>query len=163
MICAAEGCDGPLRRSNRIGYCRAHRNLSPSARERRQRWALAHAEQFRAIRRNWRKANPDKDNAAQRARTKKLTPEQRREKSWRRWGIRLTYAEFERMVARQGGACALCGLVATEPKHLVVDHAHDTGRIRGLLCRYCNLNLGRWGDDEKGILRVLDYVRGTAA
>lgn len=51
----------------------------------------------------------------------------------RRYGI--DRAEYERMAREQAGLCAICG---DQPKRLVVDHSHDTGRVRALLCDLCN-------------------------
>ena len=53
------------------------------------------------------------------------------------------------------GACEICGRI----KPLDADHDHNTGVIRGFLCRNCNMTLGRFGDDVPGIERVLVYLR----
>ncbi len=56
-----------------------------------------------------------------------------------RYGIDL--CEFEAMLDRQGGGCAICRK-APDGKHLDVDHDHVTGATRGLLCRSCNITVG---------------------
>jgi hypothetical protein len=66
----------------------------------------------------------------------------------------LTEAEYQEMVAIQGGRCRLCGVATT----LVVDHDHGTGLIRGLLCSPCNLGLGFLRDNPEVILRAASYV-----
>ena len=55
----------------------------------------------------------------------------------------VTTEVYERMLASQGGGCAICG---NEPKtrRLHVDHDHATGRVRGLLCHRCNRVLATW-------------------
>lgn len=53
----------------------------------------------------------------------------------------ITLEEFEAVVKKQNGCCAICG----EKKKLVADHDHDTGRFRGALCRFCNGLLERFG------------------
>jgi len=50
----------------------------------------------------------------------------------------LTREDHERLMLDQGGRCAMCGAESV----LVVDHDHDTGVVRGLLCRTCNIGLG---------------------
>lgn len=50
----------------------------------------------------------------------------------------LEVGEFDRMLTEQGGGCAMCGQT---PRRFYVDHNHDTGRVRGLLCNYCNSGL----------------------
>ena len=57
----------------------------------------------------------------------------------------------------QGGRCAICG--EDSPKmRLAIDHDHKTGRIRGLLCRHCNLGLGAFLDDTEVMGRAIDYL-----
>ncbi|MFI7702530.1 endonuclease VII domain-containing protein [Nonomuraea sp. NPDC049480] len=59
----------------------------------------------------------------------------------RRYGI--TEDDFERMLAQQGGLCAICRAVPGT----FVDHCHRTGRVRGVLCFNCNNGLGHFGDN----------------
>jgi len=54
---------------------------------------------------------------------------------WRRYGI--TVAQYDKMLKRQKGTCALCGK-PPKTKRLAVDHDHATKRVRGLLCFLCN-------------------------
>ncbi|WP_280138712.1 endonuclease VII domain-containing protein [Trujillonella endophytica] len=65
----------------------------------------------------------------------------------RRYGI--TAADFDAMLAAQGGLCAICASAPAEH----VDHDHDTGRVRRLLCFNCNGGLGQLRDDP-GVLRA---------
>jgi hypothetical protein len=73
-----------------------------------------------------------------------------------RYGI--TAAEYERMLAEQGGVCAACRLVP--PKH--VDHDHKTGRVRGVLCSGCNQALGNIQDDVRRLRGLIDYLERGA-
>jgi hypothetical protein len=55
----------------------------------------------------------------------------------KRYGI--TEAEYDRRYADQNGRCLIC---ERQQHRLDVDHCHSTGKIRGLLCRRCNLRAG---------------------
>ena len=69
----------------------------------------------------------------------------------------ITIADYEAMLDSQGGACAVCG---SHPEHrgLCVDHDHDTGRVRGLLCDLCNRMLGQSGDNARLLRLGADYL-----
>lgn len=71
----------------------------------------------------------------------------------KKYGI--TQQQRAAMVLAQGGRCALCDEI---PKVLVVDHCHETGVIRGMLCIRCNLGLGRFGDNVEGLKRAIAYL-----
>jgi hypothetical protein len=62
--------------------------------------------------------------------------------------------EFDRRVAQQGGVCAICGKV--EPEH--VDHSHDTGEVRGILCFNCNGGLGQFRDSTDALRNAARYL-----
>lgn len=69
----------------------------------------------------------------------------------------ITRAEYEAMLEAQGGGCAICGAEMRDSTRmrLCVDHCHDTGRVRGLLCGHCNRGLGSFSDS----LEMLDKAR----
>jgi len=69
----------------------------------------------------------------------------------------ITPEEYDGLLAAQAGVCAICG-GDNGSKRLAVDHDHDTGVIRGLLCNQCNRGLGLLGDSAESIRRVLDYL-----
>lgn len=54
--------------------------------------------------------------------------------------------------------CELCGGPATK-RRLHLDHNHKTKKFRGWLCHYCNTNLGRFGDDIRGLQQAILYLR----
>jgi hypothetical protein len=80
----------------------------------------------------------------------------------RKYGI--TVQDYDRMLAAQGGGCAICGKRPDEQTRyrafLHVDHCHDTGRVRGLLCDQHNLLLGRWEHDPYLLRRAAAYLAG---
>lgn len=71
-----------------------------------------------------------------------------------RYGI--TSADVDQMVADQGGRCAICQ--RPDPTHL--DHDHDNGRVRGVLCVSCNNGLGLFRDDPKRLRMAARYLEG---
>lgn len=79
----------------------------------------------------------------------------RRAQGLRRYGISRT--DYERMLAHQAGGCAICLKTPNEP--LCVDHCHQTGQVRGLLCRRCNLGLGHFSDDLDRLARASTYLK----
>ena len=77
------------------------------------------------------------------------------------YGISL--AEYQEKAASQGFCCAICGgaenrAMYGEPPRLVVDHNHDSGRVRGLLCCACNTRLAAI-EDEQFMLLARAYLR----
>lgn len=66
--------------------------------------------------------------------------------------------EFDARYAACGGLCEICGNEPCGHGELHVDHCHDTGKVRGLLCMKCNMTLGRFGDNVEGVRRFLEYL-----
>lgn len=59
-----------------------------------------------------------------------------------RWSFGITIEDYERMFVQQNGVCAVCSSPPAAKKALAVDHCHESGLIRGLLCDPCNTALG---------------------
>lgn len=65
--------------------------------------------------------------------------------------------EYARLLKAQDYRCAICR-ISFEDSMLVVDHCHETGDVRGLLCNPCNRGLGFFRDDTDALLAAADYV-----
>ena len=75
----------------------------------------------------------------------------------RQYGI--TKKQYDEMYENQEGHCLICDLHQSELKQtLAVDHNHDTGEVRGLLCLRCNTMLGWFETYKKDILDYLDIT-----
>ena len=75
----------------------------------------------------------------------------------RRYGIGAS--DFDRLVVEQGGVCAICG--RSDPAH--VDHSHDTGAVRGILCFNCNGGLGQFRDSIDTLRNAVLYLESRDA
>lgn len=67
----------------------------------------------------------------------------------------ITLADYEAMFARQGGRCAICG---ADDQKLVVDHNHQTRKVRSLLCHLCNALIGSAREDIDILVSAAAYL-----
>lgn len=79
----------------------------------------------------------------------------RRQKLRGKFGI--TEEEYQALLAKQNGCCAICG-DHPDKKALAVDHCHDSGQIRGLLCGKCNTALGLMDDNAQRLAAASEYL-----
>ena len=85
----------------------------------------------------------------------------------RKFGV--TVEQFTAMSEYQDHKCKICGEEETalsnqgngEVKRLSIDHDHDTGQIRGLLCNKCNTGLGGFQDNVETLQRAILYLEGS--
>lgn len=70
----------------------------------------------------------------------------------------LTKSQYEEMSNAQGGKCAICS--KTPKEKLCVDHCHETGVVRALLCRSCNTGLGCFRDNPELLTKATKYLGG---
>ncbi len=70
----------------------------------------------------------------------------------------ITVEQYGEMLARQGGVCAICGVENVRGMSLAVDHDHQSGRVRGLLCNPCNSAVGLFADDPERLRAAIDYL-----
>lgn len=73
----------------------------------------------------------------------------------RKYGI--TVDEYDRILSKQGGVCKICGK-SSQGVSLAVDHDHQTGRIRGILCENCNRGLGMFKDSPMLLAEAIKYL-----
>lgn len=124
--------------------------------------------------RTWRKRNPDKTKEYY-----QKNQEQIREQAKKHWTTKgffkrielkygLSYEEYEGMYLKQKGQCAICSKRIhiqvsnkRDPERAFIDHCHNTGKVRGLLCSLCNTGLGMFKDNEQSLKKALKYLKQT--
>jgi len=74
----------------------------------------------------------------------------------KKYGI--TINQYNIMCAKQKGVCAACGK-PPKRERLSVDHNHQTGVVRGLLCNDCNMVLGFIHEDIERLKGILQYIK----
>lgn len=75
------------------------------------------------------------------------------------YGISLE--DYNRLLSEQNGGCAICGTPPggnVKQKRLHIDHDHETGEVRGLLCQHCNQALGFLNDDVDRLMAAAVYL-----
>lgn len=82
----------------------------------------------------------------------------RRRKLLEKYGI--TPQEYDKLLAEQDGRCKICASAKPGPfeRNFYVDHCHETGKVRGLLCGSCNLAIGQFDDNPGTLRRAALYV-----
>lgn len=75
--------------------------------------------------------------------------------SMHRYGI--SSEEKKKMIEAQNGMCPICQMV---PNSWHIDHNHETGKVRGVLCHHCNTALGNFRDSIKTLERAIAYLGG---
>jgi hypothetical protein len=106
----------------------------------------------------WQRANRDRYLAKQReyVESGKKAESDRRSYLKRKYGI--TLEQYDAMLEAQGGVCAICREPRLKERTLHVDHDHETGEIRGLLCFRCNNALGDLRENYELFVKAADYL-----
>lgn len=125
------------------------------------------AEKVRAYNRKW-----------QRRKYESFTPDEKYDQTkkrferhlWRTHGIRI--ADARALLAKQGGLCGIraCGKELSLDVHgrkdsanrAVIDHCHQTGRVRGLLCNRCNKAEGFYTQNKNLFLGIAEYLERSS-
>jgi len=138
-------------------------------------YADTHKEQYRAYWERYREINKEYIMA----RNKKHEEEHKEErnsahKKWRwenldknrhyrirKYGI--TKEDYDSLLDNQGGLCAICGkeetyTLAGKPRPLSIDHDHETGIVRGLLCNACNRAIGLMRNNPDIAMSAAEYL-----
>lgn len=139
---------------------------NPISKERRQENYRKNRERFLAYQREYSKQNREKLAATRKEKHKNISEEKRieiRDKRrirdlMQKYG--LTVEDYDQMLSDQEGACALCDRLPEKERYgrLSVDHCHDTGKVRGLLCNSCNYAIGVLGDTADHVGRAVTYL-----
>ena len=107
----------------------------------------------------WQQANPDRVNVYHRARRAEPATKKAERSGYlkRKYGI--TVEQYDELLASQGGRCAICRREPRPDISLHLDHDHESGQLRGILCFRCNNALGDFDDDPTLLQAALGYLR----
>lgn len=85
--------------------------------------------------------------------------ERDRRRTLRKYG--LTEQDWAMLLAAQGGRCAICrtDTPGGRGERWHIDHCHEAGTVRGLLCHNCNVGLGNFKDDPSLLIAAADYLK----
>jgi Recombination endonuclease VII len=120
--------------------CRRYRSRHPDRRKASQaKYRATHVEKVRAGHTADYAANKDREARSMRR---------------RRYG--LSQDQYDALLTKQNGRCAICKV--TPEKGLQVDHCHSLGHVRGLLCGPCNRAIGLMKDNPTALLAAAAYV-----
>lgn len=139
-------------RDGRRGECKLCHNAAKRA------WYGRNRDAVKDNVRRWQQANAERHNANQRRR--RLDPSRkRRERDGhlrRKFGISIE--QYEAMLEAQGGRCAICRREPHPTISLHVDHDHERGHLRGLICFDCNAGLGKFRDRRRLLAAAMRYL-----
>jgi hypothetical protein len=73
----------------------------------------------------------------------------------------MTRADYEEMLSKQDNCCAICRTSVENERNrrFHIDHNHETGENRGLLCSRCNVGIGMFAEEEERLLAAIKYLR----
>jgi len=69
----------------------------------------------------------------------------------------ITLEDYDNLLKEQNNKCAICNKESN--KRLLIDHSHETNKIRGLLCRNCNVLLGHAFENIEVLEKTIDYIK----
>ncbi len=123
--------DRRSKKGGRFSRCKTCRKLAVYT------WRRSYPERARDITRRYQRKHREKVNASN-----------------RRCRYGLSVEDYDHLVRSQRGRCLICGNETT----LAVDHDHQTGYVRGLLCRQCNSGLGNFKDSPSLLIEAARYL-----
>jgi len=109
----------------------------------------------RALR--WKRDNPERYQRRQKAYKDSGRKRVADRKSHLKRTFGLNEADYDRILAQQGGGCAICGRLPGS-RNLHIDHDHESGEVRGLLCFACNVAIGHLRDDPMIASKLIGYL-----
>ena len=126
--------------------------------ERSKQWVKDNPEKCKKISKRYYEKN-HKELIERARRWTKDHPEKLKEKNLSRYN--LSYEDWVKMWVSQDGECAICKEPFAKQSEAHVDHNHETGKIRGLLCVKCNSALGFLNDNPKLTAKATKYLLGS--
>ena len=83
-----------------------------------------------------------------------------RQKIWLKAQYGLSLDDYSELLTKQNNKCAICATSESDHQsgRFLVDHNHDTGEVRGILCNSCNSGIGFFNDDKEKLSNAIKYL-----
>lgn len=111
-------------------------------------WRESNSEKVKRMTKAYRDANPD------------MIRGQHLKQYWPTLSAKEALIKFNELKSLQNNCCAICG--TNKPygrtNEFVVDHCHETGKVRGLLCHPCNSGIGMFKDNASLLEKAISYL-----
>lgn len=154
----------PVSQEKQREYQKKYRE-SGKAKEYSKRYYQDNLEQARESRKKYRKTDSGKAYTKAYRQTEKFK-EGNYKRFWKhrlRKEYGLEEKDYEEMLTVQGNCCAICGDKFEDDKmnkkDPCIDHDHVTKKLRGILCRSCNLLLGYAKDSREILAKAISYLK----
>ena len=128
------------------------KDCSKESKKRSREKSIDLKQKTKQYKQNYRKKHPERNNGYYRRRNLSK--------------YNLSLLEYENILNSQNGACAIClkNEIINDnfnkmAKLLSIDHDHNTGKVRGLLCNKCNTGLGLFEDSIESLVKAIEYLR----
>jgi Recombination endonuclease VII len=117
---------------------------------------------------NWRQENPEKyqkqymnDVAKQRCKEYYYNNKDNVKNTYLQTNYGITLEDYNLFLEQQSEKCKICNKNCPTGKSLAVDHNHETGKVRGLLCKNCNIGLGMFFDNLDFLEFAVLYLKSS--
>jgi hypothetical protein len=134
------------------GECKSCHNAA------KREWYARNRDAVKEKVRLWQQDNPERHNANRRRRRQDPVRKRRERDGHLRRTFGITIDEYEAMFDAQGGRCGICRREPHPTISLHVDHDHERGHLRGLICFDCNAGLGKFRDRRRLLAAALRYL-----
>jgi hypothetical protein len=104
----------------------------------------------------WARKNRDKDRALKKKSARKDPIRFFRWQLWKKYHI--TLETYNEMLVRQGNKCGICERSFSSDLRSCVDHDHNTGKFRGILCNNCNSAIGFFAESITTLSSAIKYL-----
>ena len=141
---------------------------------RAKKWYDINPSKRKEVSKNWKTINKERCKVTSKAwwqknkhKAKKKTTEYNHKYALNKF-YKMTPEQYDEMLVKQGGVCAICNCKETAKtkntvRNLSVDHCHTTNKIRSLLCYRCNLGIGYLREDLDILQAAIEYIRRHSA
>jgi hypothetical protein len=132
------------------------RNNKEKVSEHRKKYNQSNKEKIATYKKEYYQAN--KERLVKQHKEYKQANKERNKEIRFKWKYNLTLEDMAILLDEQENKCKICSIKFNDDIKYNVDHCHSTGKVRGLLCRCCNLGLGFFKDDPKLLIKAIEYL-----